>query len=385
MNRIAGLLVLALLLPQIPAQAAPKAGSSCKSVGESTKSNGKTLLCVKSGQKKLWKVQAAVPLKPSASPTPTISSSASPSPAPTPPAKPTSFDDLVEKSQGIALQVWNVTRKPILSGKVISTPRDVYIGPNTMVTNPQYQADFATASKLWSGYNQPKQYIAIYNNFTDIDWAKSLGAAQTGKSVDFEINMNCSAERCNGANANIGTPNMINFGINPNNSQAYFLNGGIEAHEFTHLVQFSQFDDNRSALYNEYFRAPCWFREGQAHFGGLVSAATTFMEYQNNRKDWLRTGASGLLTDFEKTTILNFLNNSCQDKNGHVYDAGFFAVEALSAVAGATSSMDLLKEMAAGKSFDVAFTSTYGKSQSELLPIVAEAVSRQFKKQKGIS
>ena len=383
MRKIAGLLLFVLLLPQVPAQAASKVGSACKTAGQSINSNGKTLICVKSGKKKLWKAKEQVATKPSPSAVPTTS--ASTSPTPTAPAKPTSFNDLVEKNQGIALAVWNATRKPILTGKVVIEPKDVFIGPTTKMSNSSPLSGYQQASKLWSSYNQPKQFIAIYNNFEDMDWAKKVGSTQLGKSVDFEINMNCSAERCSGANANIGAPNLINYGTSPKNTQAYFVNGGVEAHEFTHLVQFSQFEGNSSALYNVFFRTPCWFREGQAHYGGLVSAPTSFLEYQNNRKDWLRTGASGLITDFEKGTILNFLKNSCDDKVGHVYDAGFFAVEALSSVAGPVSSMDLVKELAVGKSFDEAFLTTYGKTQEELLPIIAEAVSLQFKKQKGLS
>jgi hypothetical protein len=246
------------------------------------------------------------------------------------------------------------------------------------MTNKDAAVDFATASKLWSKYSQPKQFVAVYYNYADLDWAKKIGAEQVGRSVDREASMNCSASRCNGANANSTTPNLLNFGTVPANTPAYFVNGGIEMHEFTHLVQSAQFEGNQAGM-NAYFRMPCWFREGTAHFGGITGAASTLAEYESNRKDWLRASPAGLVANFEKESVLNFLNNSCSDTYGHVYDIGYFAIEALSAAKGAGTSIDVLKSMNLGLSFEDAFAAVYGLSLTEALPIVSEAVSLAFK------
>jgi hypothetical protein len=270
----------------------------------------------------------------------------------------------------------------ISAGSVLVSPKTILTGPNTTMTNKDVIADYATASRLWAAYNQPKTFVALYYGQSDIDWAKRIGAEQVGRSVDNEISMNCSAARCNGANANTTTPNLLNFGTTTANTQAYFVNGGIEIHEFTHLVQSAQFDGNPSGL-STYYRMPCWFREGTAHFGGITGAASTLTEYESNRKDWLNAYPAGMVSNYEKDSILNFLNNSCADTYGHVYDVGYFAIEALSAAKGSGTSIDVLKSMNTGKTFEEAFNAVYGIPLNEALPIISEVVSLEFKKHRG--
>ena len=60
----------------------------------------------------------------------------------------------------------------------------------------------------------------------------------------------------------------------------------------------------------------------------------------------------------------------------------FIAIEALSAVKGSGSSMDVLKVMNTGKTFEESFASVYGLSLNEALPIISEAVSLEFKQYK---
>ena len=357
---IAFLLIVSLFLSTslIPANAAAKAGAKCIKAGNTEVVKGKSYTCVKSGKKLFWnkgvKVVAAIP------------------------KAPTSFDDLVQNYEGIAYAAWNQTRQMISTGTVLVIPKSISVGPNTIMTNKDVNGDYATASKLWAAYNQPKQFTALYYGQSDIDWAKRTGAEQVGRNIDYEISMNCSEQRCNGANANYTSPNLLGFGVSPANSQAYHTNGGIEIHEFTHLVQYAQIEGNQSALY-AYNTMPCWFREGTAHFGGIAGAASTFTEYELNRKDWLRSNPIGMTSNYEKDSVLNFLNNSCSDRYGHVYDVGYFAIEALSSVKGAGSSIELLKVINSGKTFEDAFNTIYGMSLNEALPIVAEAVSLEFK------
>ena len=51
------ILSLSLLLPLIPANAAVKAGASCKTLGITSVASGKTFTCIKSGKKLVWKLQ----------------------------------------------------------------------------------------------------------------------------------------------------------------------------------------------------------------------------------------------------------------------------------------------------------------------------------------
>jgi hypothetical protein len=84
-------LVLSFILIVAVAQAAspPKAGSACKTVGQTITAGGKKYTCVKSGKKLVWDkgVTVASP-KPSALPTPTSTPNPTPTPTKTPEPKP---------------------------------------------------------------------------------------------------------------------------------------------------------------------------------------------------------------------------------------------------------------------------------------------------------
>ncbi|MEN9517234.1 MAG: hypothetical protein RL733_991 [Actinomycetota bacterium] len=76
------------LVVAIPAIGAVKTGDSCKKVGQTSISKGKTFTCIKSGKKKVW--SKGVPVKaPTPSPTPTPTPEPSPTPTPTPSSTPT--------------------------------------------------------------------------------------------------------------------------------------------------------------------------------------------------------------------------------------------------------------------------------------------------------
>jgi len=374
---------LAVLLIPVSAVSAQKIspGSTCKVLYQKVVYQNKTYACVKSGKKLIWNKGVAVKTP---TPTPTPAPTSTPTATSTPTPTPTSFNNLVVNYKGIAIAAWTSTQDMIQKAGEAFTTGTILIGLDTNATNSEAKVDFATASKMWALYDQPKQFVALYYGFSDIQWAKSTGAQQVGKNIDFVVDMNCSILRCNGANANISNPYLLNFGVSKQNTQAYFTNGGIEFHEFTHLVQYAQFDGNQVGL-NSFSKMPCWFREGQAHLAGITGAASTFAEYEKNRKDWLNVGTGGLITDFEKETIVNFFNNSCSDTSGHVYDVGYFGLEALASLKGTASTMDVLKLMNSGLPFEASFQSVYGVTLSEAIPIISEAVSLQFKQHKNLN
>ena len=81
------LLSLILIASVAQAATAPKAGSVCKTAGQSVTAGGKKYTCVKSGKKLRWNKGVAVAApKPSATPTPTPEPK--PTPTPTPEPKP---------------------------------------------------------------------------------------------------------------------------------------------------------------------------------------------------------------------------------------------------------------------------------------------------------
>ena len=70
------LILISLSLPMLPAQAAVKAGSNCKTAGITSVVSDKTYTCIKSGKKLVWGKGVTIP---KTNPTPT----SSPKPTPT--------------------------------------------------------------------------------------------------------------------------------------------------------------------------------------------------------------------------------------------------------------------------------------------------------------
>lgn len=372
MKKIALLVVLLFFVPDVQAEAAIKVGSACKSLGATAELKSRKLTCIKTGKKKIWSTQTRSIEKPAVSTT-------TPAKPTTPPAKPTTFNDLLEKSEGIPGAIWEDTRKLISAGSVKSPLTNLYVGPESVVTNKQIEDDYIVGSKLWSNFKQPKSFSAAYYGRKDVAWVKKKILESTGIALNQEVDMNCNIQQCAGANANAGGIPLLLFGADAENVEPYYVNGGIEIHEFTHMVQWSQFDYNFKAIDDARSQAPCWFIEGQAHLAGISGAASSYSEYQTTRARWFNSTPLGLVDGFETDSILKFLNSGCVDTHGHVYDVGLFAVEALSSIKGIEASMDVLRLMAKGESFNNAFEVTYGLSVDKSWPIIASVVSKQFK------
>jgi hypothetical protein len=62
----------------------------------------------------------------------------------------------------------------------------------------------------------------------------------------------------------------------------------------------------------------------------------------------------------------------------NVYTVGYFTLEALVALKGVDSPMELIKLVAAGDTFENSFKKVYGIDWSEAAPILAKTVSRIF-------
>jgi hypothetical protein len=101
---------------------------------------------------------------------------------------------------------------------------------------------------------------------------------------------------------------------------------------------------------------------------------------------WLDDPA-GLLNDYSAESILKFYTLTggstggfCnQDIRPRVYDIGYFTVEALAAIKGIESTMDLVVGIGNGLSFEDSFRKIYGISWSEAAPILAKVVSATYK------
>ncbi len=398
---------MTLILAPVNAIAAVKAGDLCKKVGSTASANGKKFTCIKNGKKLVWNKGVAIAkLKPLASPVATPTPMVSPTPSPTPtvyvpptpittptPAPivekaPTGFADLVENYRGIPEVVWNEAQKLAASGNLKSS-FTITLGPNTKIQEGLGDPEvlLTRASKLWSNYNQSSQTKVFLFNFNDLGWAQQKLRELGGSWFTPEdLAGNCSSLRsCGAFGGSYRGVGHIFIGI-PIREYTFFNLSyvrGNYAHEFTHAVQYAQFA--KTPLVNGYSIMPCWFSEGQPQVPGTSLGFETLNDYRIQRNSWFDQPA-GALGDYTAESILKFYSLAGSPRGGQcnasvrsrIYDVGYITVEALAAIKGINSTMEVVTGVAEGLTFEESFKRVYGISWSEAAPILAKAVSRMI-------
>ena len=376
----------------IPANAAVKAGSTCKSKGLVSNYQGKKYTCIKSGKKFVWDKGVLIP-KSVVQATPEASSTPTPSPTPSPsqsaatkveiPAVPTSFSDLAKNYKGISLAVWTDVRKRMANTNV-KTEFVVSTGPTT--TQPSDKPDIQTllkrASTIYSDYSQPAQTKVFYFNSVDVSWAQSQHRSLSQpKFNESDLANNCTSDSNCGAfgSTSKGVGAMF-MGVHLSFLDPLEIYGGTEVHEFTHVVQYSLYSATVSNNPNKYL--PGWFLEGQASAVQQASGTKDYEDYLASRQKWFKH-STGSLSSYSSSEILRFLDLQGVGKYdgatwSHVYDIGSFVTESLIAIGGVSSTMELIKEISAGKDFESAFQSIYKSSWSEAKLAIAEAVAAEY-------
>lgn len=398
---LASLLLLAPLVPSFSASP-PKAGASCSKVGITKNYQGKKYTCVKSGKNLVWnkgvviKVAAPSPT-PTPTPTPTTSPTPTPSPSPistpTPTPKPTpkdlTFTNIVENVDAIALNVFSQYEKLMATSFQSTIKVNTIVGPNTVPVNKNSADAYKIGSKIFQNFKQPDEVFGIYYTFADKEWAKNQVAIRAGKEVaEFQFGYSCpNAMRCWDASASITQDwkAIAHFGASdPGGSIAEAeLNGEIQIHEFTHSVSFYQLKPTRGNYYN---LTPDWFAEGHASLAGKLGASTTFEQYKALRYEALRRNRPQTdIQDYRPDNILRFLESFMKYpqvspiQRFYLYTLGWSTVEALAAVGGIDSLMNLFLETVNGLTFKQAFQKIYGIDWDTASPILADVVSKQYR------
>jgi len=400
---------MALILAPVNAIAAVKAGDLCKKVGSTATANGKKFTCIKSGKKLVWNKGVAIAkpkpvATPVATPTPMVSPTPSPTPTvyvpPTPittptPAPivekaPTGFADLVENYRGIPEVVWNEAQKLAKDGTVKSS-FTIEIGPNTKIQqgldDPRVYLE--QASRLWSKFDQAQSTRVFIYNFQDLAWAQQKNLALGGSWFKPEdLAANCSSpSSCGAFGGSYRGVGQIFFGV-PIRDYFPFNLGfvrGAYVHEFSHVVQYSQFASQPSL--NGYATLPCWFSEGQPQVPGQALGFTTLSDYKLSR-DSSFSQPAGALGDYSQDSILKFYSLAGVSKDGlcaasirqRIYDVGFMTVEALASIKGIESTMQVVAGVSQGLTFNQSFEKVYGISWNEAAPILAKVISVQYSK-----
>jgi hypothetical protein len=263
------------------------------------------------------------------------------------------------------------------------------IGPNTVPLNKNSAAAYLTASKIFKNFKQPDEVFAIYYTFTDKEWARTQIAMRAGQNVaDFQIGYSCpSPSRCWDASASmtLDWKAIAHFGASDPGGSIHEaeLNGEIQIHEYTHSVSFFQLNPNRGNYYN---LTPDWYGEGHASFTGKLGASTSFESYKALRNEAIRrNGPFQDIRDYRPDSILRFYESFSKApevspiQRFYLYTLGWSTVEALGAIGGIDSPMNLFVETTKGATFKQAFKKIYGIEWDEAAPILAEVVSKQYR------
>jgi hypothetical protein len=347
---------MALILAPVNAIAAVKAGDLCK------------------------KATVYVPPTPITTPTP----------APIVEKAPTGFADLVENYRGIPEVVWNEAQKLAKDGTVKSS-FTIEIGPNTKIQQglDDPRVYLQQASRLWSKFDQAQSTRVFIYNFQDLAWAQQKNLALGGSWFKPEdLAANCSSpSSCGAFGGSYRGVGQIFFGV-PIRDYFPFNLGfvrGAYVHEFSHVVQYSQFASQPSL--NGYATLPCWFSEGQPQVPGQALGFTTLSDYKLSR-DSSFSQPAGALGDYSQDSILKFYSLAGVSKDGlcaasirqRIYDVGFMTVEALASIKGIESTMQVVAGVSQGLTFNQSFEKVYGISWNEAAPILAKVVSLEYTK-----
>jgi hypothetical protein len=374
-------LITAINLLNISASlAVVKAGSTCSKLGVTSTIAGKKYTCIKSGKKLVWNKGVNVAAaKPAATPTPTPTVTAEPK-------APTSFNDLIENYQGIANVVWNEAQSLARTGAQKSQ-FEIEIGPNTSPAAAAKEPStyLIRISKLWSNYSQPARTKVFLYNYKDVGWVQQKNRELQGSVHSPEtIGSACtSAEDCSSFGGAYNGLGQLYIGVQVKNFDEYsigFVKGNY-GHEYTHTVQYMALNAPANA------KLPCWYAEGQPQVPGQSLGFETLSNYLKSRKSWT-TRAPGVLGDYSPESILKFYSMTGGSGTGtcnaeyrpRAYDIGYMTVEALAALKGIQSTMDLVVAVGKGSTFAESFKMVYGITWEEAAPILAKTVSQEFTK-----
>ena len=402
---LGALIVGVLVMPS--SFGAIKAGTPCKKAGLQTVDSGRKYTCIKQGKKFVWNkgaVVKAVPVtKPApiatatASPLPSVTPEPSPTPSPTPtftpPARPTSFSDLLEKIDGVSYWAWYTSSEKIKKSDSSSVEVEILFGPNTPMTTHNTELAVQNVSKLYAGSVTPKRVVAIYFSYVDRPWGQATFAKYALRPQGGEANRMCQTEvTCWGALAEIdhkGTGILLMSVNDPSKVDKSHTSGPLQAHEFAHTFQSSQFtgtvkEENSYCCTKSYL--PWWLVEGGATYAEAAAMnADSFESY----KVWMAKSYNDFFwqpqSEFTKEWFQNFLQPAATSEWGKpeyqwkIYSVGAIVDEIFFALRGPDISMKLMRDVATGKTWPEAFEKNFGTSWNEALPVLSEALTKMIK------
>ena len=326
--------------------------------------------CIKSKKKLLWN-------KGGLKPPPQISTPI-----------PVTLTNLVTSASNISIDAWSSASTAVTNAVSRLPTINVQIGPQTLEGKLNISKGIASASNLWANFAQPTSVQALVFNWPDKSWAEIKYAVIPRTSSPFgdEVMNLCPSEiGCrNGAGwsePDVNGIDLIGF-AKPGGGWTYEEeNSQTAAHEYTHGIQGTQFVGSAQVSnFNAYgmnFFTPCWYSEGQATFSELASMyKSNFRDYITNRKYYIGNLKGAKAQDF--ADVLSASTNFCDPGKAYLYyPMGMLAVEALAALGGVDSTMQVFKDLGAGMTFDQAFQKNWGSSWTDMQSIIFQSLAHE--------
>jgi hypothetical protein len=405
-----------LALPHAGAASA-KSGATCTKAGVTSTVANVKLTCIKLGKKLVWDKGVAVVKFPTPTPTPTKTTLPFVVPVPiTLPVAPGSitFGNILENVGKVAQVAYDNVQKTYTQNSASSgMSSTIWVGPNTVqIGSISERERILKAVQLWQGFSQPDIFGAFFYNTQDEPLAEQAYAAwktkeamkagdppsalrvecyDLGKGFPSNTDLITTLIDCTNGQAGVidyaRAIGLMRFGIPVDfatRSDPYRA-GALEIHEYTHLVQASQWKGVSNRYEDSLFAVtPPWIHEGLAHFAGKTLASATFNDYliQRNGEVFNRTNGQGERPPKDTSQIFNYLSLSTVGGYNTYYHWGYatgmLAVEALAAIGGVQSCMALYALEARGNNFSEAFQLVYGIPWAEAQMTLAQVIANDY-------
>ena len=341
---------LFLVFQSIPAEAAVKAGSSCKTAGITSVVSSKTYTCIKSGKKLVWDKGVKV-VAPTVLPI-------------------SSFSELSTRLKDIKYLAWVATQNAITTSPIQDSPIEIKVGSTTTKYSNKTTEAVRLVQKVFNGSKLPSKSWMVYYTSGDqssMSWASTEFSGLMGSSTI----PNPLSPRANSSHEAVVPLSL------PNDD--YTKSGGTEAHEYMHAVQFEQFVGSSKSPYS----APRWMFEGGGQF------IQDYMMYGSSYQDWASKTSGSQLKTYDLKFFEDFLTYNfpitygpdgdpwfytSQWPNQRVYDVGSLVYQVLIALKGPTPVMNLFRDISQTGNFDSSFKNIYGVSWADAKPLFAKAI-----------
>lgn len=354
-------LLISLFLNPNFANAAVKAGSSCKKLNQVSNSGGKKYTCIKSGKKLVWNKGESI------AKTPVVT-------------VPESWA-IDKAAEGNIFSIADQSARKNFNSSASKAEIVLNVGPNTdKIQAEKYMASLFEISKFWKK-DWPNNSVVNISiaNVNDYEWMRPYWSQYglTGGGFDASLaSWSMAGEYCNHGSAILASEPFL-WGCMPTKGDLSNI-GTLKfgAHEYTHLAQYGIIRQAGSRA-----NLPVLISEGSADFYGITFSSSP----SKINNDWMIFFKSGYMspdaraylrtatTDQIETLLINAFNNGT-NVNSHWYYTGAYAVIRMVAAKGHDGFVAFMKDFASTGSASSSFEKIYGTTFAAFAKLIAPEI-----------